>query len=181
MTKAHNFIIVASGIDTSGSNFADKFFEAGCDDATIAVQKGLLVLEFDREARSLYHAVLSAVASVLKTGAKMERLEPDYLVSASEISRRANLGRAAISLYAAGARGSNFPHPVARVTSDSPLWDWAEVAAWMRDQKKLSNFDVIQAKVMREVNRVFIEDCRPSSRLGRQLNKIKSSRELQVA
>jgi hypothetical protein len=116
MTKIHNFTIIASGIDFEQSNLADPFFEAGCDDATISIQKGLIVLEFDREGRSFSSALLSALVAVEMSGAKIERIEPDYLVSASDIANRANLGRAAISNYAHGLRGQGFPHPVARVT-----------------------------------------------------------------
>ncbi len=45
--------------------------------------------------------------------------------------RRAGLRRAAISLYAKGMRAQEFPAPVARVTSESPIWDWYEMARWM--------------------------------------------------
>lgn len=31
-----------------------------------------------------------------------------------------------------GARGKgDFPHPVQRISGQSPLWDWAEVAQWL--------------------------------------------------
>ena len=57
-------------------------------------------------------------------GARVERIEPDHLVSMADIARRAGLTRAAISLYAKGMRAQEFPAPVARVTSEIPLWDW---------------------------------------------------------
>src|SRR4051812_46724840 len=116
--RTHNFTIIASGMDTSSDEYAERLYEAGCDDATIAVQKGLLVIEFDREARTFSSAVVSAIGDVRKAGATIERVEPDYLVSAAEIAKRSGVGRAAVSLYAKGERGKDFPSPVARVTTD---------------------------------------------------------------
>jgi hypothetical protein len=181
MMKIHNFTIIASGVDATASNFSDRFFEAGCDDATIAVQKGLIVLEFDREARSFSQALMSAIVSVERAGAKIERIEPDYLVSASDISKRAELGRAAISHYAGGLRGKGFPHPVARVTTESPLWDWAQVAAWMYVHDKLPRSAVLEARVVRELNRIVAEDHVPSSNIGRQLQKRRYDHQLAIA
>ena len=54
--------------------------------------------EFGREARNFVHAVVSAVFDVMRTGAKIERIEPDYLVSLSEIAKRSGLSRSAVSL-----------------------------------------------------------------------------------
>ena len=72
--KVHEFTIIASGFHPDADDVANIFFEAGCDDAVIAFQKGVLILEFDREAQSLSAAVISAVGDVLKTGAKIERI-----------------------------------------------------------------------------------------------------------
>jgi hypothetical protein len=181
MTKIHNFTIIASGVDFEESNFADPFFEAGCDDATISIQKGLIVLEFDREGRSFSSALLSALVAVETSGAKIERIEPDYLVSASDIANRANLGRAAISNYAHGLRGQGFPHPVARVTSDSPLWDWVQVSKWMYDHHKIARSVVVEATVVREINRVIAEDRPASSNIGRHLQTRRHDRARAVA
>lgn len=135
----------------------DRFFEAGCDDATISFQKGLIVLEFQREAKTRLSALVSAIIAVGKAGAEVERIEPDYLVSSSEIARRAGLVRATVSLYSEGKRGEGFPPPVARVTSDSPLWDWVEVSSWMYRQGKISSLQtVVEARMVRDLNREIL-------------------------
>ena len=152
--ETYEFTIIAGGIDPEEKNFEDRFFEAGCDDATIAFQRGMLILDFAREAKSFSHAVLSAVRDVIKAGAKIERIEPDPLVSLAEIAKRTGLTRAAISQYALGHRAEGFPTPVARVTTESPLWDWVQVARWMRLQHKAA-VDVevvVKARVMRDCN-----------------------------
>ncbi len=167
--KNHSLTIIASGLDVLGDAFADRFFEAGCDDATVAIQKGLFVLEFDREARTFTHALVTAMRDVARAGARIERVEPDYLVSAAEIAKRSDLGRAVISLYAKGERGRDFPAPVMRVTSESPLYDWAEVAAWLHHHGKLPLADVVQARTVREVNRFVMREQLGRSFLARQL------------
>lgn len=160
--RSHNFIIIASGLDVATDDgVMDRLFEAGCDDATVSVQKGLTVLEFDRAARNFVSALVSAVADVLRAGGKVERIEPDHLVNASDIARRSGLGRAAISLYVSGARREGFPRPVARVTTESPLWDWVEVASWLRRGDKLQPRIAVEARLIREINRVIAER-RPS-------------------
>jgi hypothetical protein len=55
-------------------------------------------------------------------------------------------------LYSKGQRGKNFPTPVARVTSESPLWDWASVAKWLYQHKKLTREEAIEAEAVRAAN-----------------------------
>jgi hypothetical protein len=170
--NTHEFTIVATGLDPEAENFEDRFFEAGCDDATIAFQKGAIILEFAREAPSFLKAVTSAIADVEKAGATIERVEPDHLVSLSEIARRTGLTRAAISLYAKGARAEGFPPPVARVTSESPLWDWYQVARWMHGHdRRVSLHEVLRARVVRQMNLLVAERRIPPNCLARALRE----------
>jgi len=74
------------------------------------------------------------------------------LVSLSDIAERAGVSKAAISLYAKGKRGKDFPAPIARVTTESPLWDWVEVADWMHRNDKLPLEALAEAKVVRAAN-----------------------------
>jgi transcriptional regulator with XRE-family HTH domain len=150
--KTFEFTVIASGLDPHSDDFEDRFFAAGCDDATLSFQKGAIILEFARTASSFANAVVSALENVLQAGAKPVHVEPDYLVSLSDIAARAGLSRSAISLYAKGERGKDFPAPIARVTTESPLWDWVEVADWMYREDKLPIDSVIEAKVVRAAN-----------------------------
>jgi transcriptional regulator with XRE-family HTH domain len=171
MMKVFEFAIVACGPNPEADDFEDRFFEAGCDDATISFQKGLIVLEFAREAKNFAHALTSAFADVLKAGAKVERFEPDYLVSLSDIAARSGLSRAAISLYCKGERGKNFPVPVARVTSESPLWDWVDVSRWMHKNGKLPHEAVLEARMVREANIITQMKSVPLDQFARQLEE----------
>jgi hypothetical protein len=152
MMREYAFTIIASGLDPEADDFEDRFFEAGCSDASISYQKGLIIVEFTRAAKNFSHAVTSALADVQKAGAAVERFEPDYLVSLSEIASRSGLSKAAISLYGKGERGEGFPSPVARVTSEHPLWDWVEVSRWLQKQNRLSADIVLEARILRDAN-----------------------------
>ena len=149
--KTYEFTIIASGFDPE-QNYEDALFEAGCDDATLSIQKGLLIAEFDREAVSFSQAVASACRAIHAAGLKVERVEPDHLVSLSEIAERSSLSRQAISLYVKGERSSGFPAPAAKVTSKHPLWDWCEVANWLFARKLVGREAVVQAQIVREAN-----------------------------
>ena len=85
-------------------------------------------------------------------------MEPDDLVNLSDIAARTGLTRAAISNFAKGERGKGFPAPVARVTTDTPLWDWVEVAQWMHRTRRLDGRSVVQARVNGAVNMAIAGD-----------------------
>lgn len=150
--KTFSFTIIASGVSPDASDFEDRFFEAGCDDATITYQKGAIILEFDREAKNLSHALSSAIQNVETAGARVEHFEPDHLVNLTDIAVRAGVTRAAASMYAKGLRGKDFPAPVARVTTESALWDWVDVARWLFRHRRIPLETVLRARLVREAN-----------------------------
>ena len=147
--STYEFTIIAAGLDIGST---DRLFEAGCDDSTISFQRGAIILDFDREARSLGAAIASAVADVEKAGATVIHVEPDHLVNLSDIAARTGITRAAASLYAKGERGTDFPVPVARVTTDSPLWDWVDVARWLYRQGRIPKEELARARIVRKMN-----------------------------
>jgi hypothetical protein len=150
--KTFEFSIIASGLDHEAENFADRFFNAGCDDATVSFQKGHTILDFARDADCVDEAICSAMECVEAAGATVDRVEPDPLVSLSDIAARTNLSRAAITNYSKGERAGNFPPPVARVTSKTSLYDWASVATWLFQHKHLSREEAIKAEIVKVAN-----------------------------
>jgi hypothetical protein len=150
--KEFEFCIIASGLDPESENFEQRFYDAGCDDATIAFQKGRIIVDFTRAAHSIEDAIVSAMKAVQAAGARVERVEPDSLVSLSDIAARSGMSRAAMTQYSKGQRGREFPPPVARVTSDSPLWDWTTVAKWLFHNKKIGREAAIEAEAIRAAN-----------------------------
>lgn len=167
----HIFTIIASGLDAEEAGVEDRLFDARCDDATVAWQKGAIILEFSREAASFSQAVVSACHDVRSAGATVERVEPDHLVSLSDIAERAGITRQAVALYSTGERGRGFPHPIARVTSKTPLWDWLDVATWLCDHGRLSEEAVNEARVVRAAN-IFMESGSASKNIARELERL---------
>lgn len=150
--RTFEFSVVASGLDPRADDFESRFYDAGCEDATISFQKGHIIVDFAREAISIDHAIASAVDAVVSAGAHVDRVEPDPLVSLSEIAARTGMSRAAMTQYAKAQRGRDFPAPVARVTSASPLWEWSAVARWLFRQQKLSREQAVEAEAFRQAN-----------------------------
>ena len=130
----------------------DRLFEAGCDDATVILQKGAWFVSFDREAPTFKDAVLSAYEDIRSTPYGIKSFEPDYLVSAIEIASRVNQSRASISKYANPEIENGFPAPFKRVQSARPLYDWVEVSKWFVDHHELKKDVYLQALVSRSVN-----------------------------
>jgi hypothetical protein len=151
----YEFCIIASGLDPTAEDFEARFYDAGCDDATVSFQKGHIIVDFAREANSIDDAISSAIEAVASAGAKIDRVEPDPLVSLADIANRTAMTRAAMTQYSKGQRARDFPAPVARITSESPLWDWADVAVWFFHQKKISRDAAIQAGAVREANKAI--------------------------
>lgn len=151
------FSIIADGADPEDDMFEDRFFEAGCDDALLMVVKGNVVLHFTREAADVTTAVTTAIRDVHKAGARVRRIAPDSYVTISDIAERSGLTRQAISLYANGERGAgDFPKPVLRANTDSPLWDWLSVARWLHKTGKLPKDQSLDfAKLVHDLNLHF--------------------------
>ena len=173
--KTFEFSIIASGLDPEADDFESRFYDAGCDDATISFQKGHIILDFAREAASIDEAVSSAIEAVSSTGAAVNRVEPDPLVNLSEIASRVGMTRQAITQYSKGQRGKDFPAPVVKITTDSPLWDWPDVALWFFRQGRIPRDAVIEAEVVKAANRILESEDRDfSSGLKKRIAELES-------
>lgn len=82
--KIYEFSLIASGLDPESDDFESRFYDAGCDDATVSFQKGHIILDFAREAETAAAAIWSAVENARCAGATIDRVEPDPLVSLTE-------------------------------------------------------------------------------------------------
>ena len=70
------FTLEVSGIDTGHENYEDALFEAGCDDALVALVNGAMFLDFHRDGSSFEDAVKSASRDVELAGGKVVRVIP---------------------------------------------------------------------------------------------------------
>lgn len=125
--NVYTFTLMVTGID---EDHLDALYEAGCDDATVGLGAWQSEIGFDREAPSLVHAILTAIADVEETGATVLRVEPDPLVWAAAIAERLGRTRQSVDMLIKGQRGpGGFPRPISG-TGRNPLWRWSEVEDW---------------------------------------------------
>lgn len=75
MMEHYAFTLQVAGIDPMKDRYEDALFEAGCDDALVAVVDGALFLDFDREAPSFDSAVSSAASNIEAAGGKVVKVE----------------------------------------------------------------------------------------------------------
>ena len=75
--KYYEFDVILKAISEPSDEYADKLFDAGCDDGTLASRDGVTWIHFDREAPSLEEAIRSAVAQVQSTGLSVAKVELD--------------------------------------------------------------------------------------------------------
>ena len=109
----------------------DALFEAGCDDALFSTKGELVFAAFDREAPSMFDAVLSAIANVESVpDLEVLHVDPDEMIWASEIATRTGRTRQSVDQLIKGQRGpGGFPLPASHATRN-PLWRWSEVEDW---------------------------------------------------
>jgi len=127
----YEFTLVIDG-PVEDDDVINALFERGCDDATFGSVDGVGYGDFHRKAPALGDAVFSAVKDVESVpGLTVLRVEPDDLVTASEIAERLGRSRESVRLLVAGERGGgDFPAPASHLRSRSRLWRWSDVAAW---------------------------------------------------
>jgi hypothetical protein len=73
----YDFTLILSSPAELTDDFADKLFDAGCDDGTPSCTDRLLSIDFSREATDLESAIRSAVANVSAAGGVVDRVEID--------------------------------------------------------------------------------------------------------
>jgi predicted DNA-binding transcriptional regulator AlpA len=158
-------LVVTDPIDDGG---ADRLFEAGVDDGYPETGPQGHSIGFDRESDSFESAVLSAIGEVEAAGFEVLRVEPDELVAAADIAERTGRSRQSISSLINGSRGpGGWPRPVAGNVR-SPLWRWADVAAWFEAFDGTQHVDAEQAAFSAAVNEVLAarRALRPVAKVG---------------
>lgn len=131
--STHEFTLIVEGPDLQDESHVESLFEAGFDDATVARISSIQYLDFDREAESFADAVFSATEDLESAvpGIRVVHLEPDDLVTMSEIADRVGRTRESVRLLISSDRGpGDFPPPATHFRSRQRMWRWQEVALW---------------------------------------------------
>lgn len=132
--QEYDFALIVGGVSKLTQTVEDALFSAGCDDATLSIQHGLMYIEFSRSAKSLEAAIISAISDVCSAGigAQVLRVDKCNLVTMSEIARRIGRSRQLVHQYMIGKRGPGaFPPPECHLTDNAPLWAWYAVSHWL--------------------------------------------------
>ena len=112
----------------------DALYDAGAADALIGQSGGVTFADFSRRADDILDAIVSAIRDIesCTLGAQVVRVEPDDIVTISDIARRMGRTDESIRLLIKGERGpGNFPSPATRLGSGrSRVWRWSDVVAW---------------------------------------------------
>lgn len=125
--------------------------EVNASGSTLSSRHGYAVFAFPSTAAT-ERSLVDAVVSAQNTGVEIKRIEPDPLVTLADIAGRTGLSRASLTYYAKGQRREGFPRPCARLTSNSPMWDWADVAAWLFERGRVSKEAAKQAMILSAAN-----------------------------
>jgi hypothetical protein len=72
----YSFTVEVSYADTHSQVFEDRLYEAGCDDALVAVVDGKLLLDFGRSALDFDKAVELARNDIERAGGHVISVEP---------------------------------------------------------------------------------------------------------
>lgn len=99
--REYDFALILDGVSKITPELANRVFEAGCADATLGMQRGVVQLEFSRVATSLKDAALSAIGDVSKVGMGITVREVDDCNTIGEAVCNARLIAAAPELLQA--------------------------------------------------------------------------------
>ncbi|WP_020473152.1 hypothetical protein [Zavarzinella formosa] len=164
--REHDFALILTGVHELTSEIENALFEAGCDDATLSLQYGLIYMEFSRSAPSLKDAILSAIRDVRQAGigADILRVDECDLVTPSEIARRIDRSRQLIHQYMTGQRGpGGFPAPECHLIDGAPLWGWCAVSEWLGQNDMIRPEETLKAEIVATINNA-LENARQRGR-----------------
>ena len=127
----HEFTLVIEG-PLLDDDVLDQLYEAGCDDASFGMVDDVGFGDFHRRTSTFAEAVAWAIRDIESVpGLRVVRIEPDDLLTMSEIAERLGRTRESVRLLISGHRGpGDFPAPASHLTSRSRLWRWSDVTAW---------------------------------------------------
>jgi len=146
VTKTFQFTLVLKKVHEHTLDLEDSLYEAGCDDALINFRNRAVYLDFDREAKTLEEAVISAIKDVQSSSidAEVASVAPENWVTESEIAQRLTMTKQTVSLWISGQRRKSFPHPIMHLAKKSPLWSWSEVVNWLFENKIIDDKELVE-------------------------------------
>ena len=147
MTDVYTFRVTFHGDLSDPEQVTDILYGAGCDDATVSVERDGSVgyADFDREATDALSAVISAVEQVEKAGFVATSVGED-LVTVADIAERTGRSQQTVSAWTTGVRGPG-GFPASRIDRHwGAVYSWAEVTQWLA-RHRLAGLDPAAVQV----------------------------------
>ncbi|MBO0771995.1 MAG: hypothetical protein J2P35_11110 [Actinobacteria bacterium] len=120
----------------------EALYEATHGDADVEwnPDTGFGAVTVNREADTLTEAIISAIQDVERVpGIRVVGAAQDDPVTMLDIARRTGRTRTSVRMLVNGQRGpGGFPTPSLVTTGGEKLWDWVDVATWLRDRLGLA-------------------------------------------
>jgi hypothetical protein len=142
---AYSFRVTFEGDLRDPEQVADSIYGAGCDDATVSVERdgSCGYADFDREASDALSAVISAVEQIESVGFQVTSVGED-LVTVADIAERTGRSQQAVSAWINEHRGPG-GFPAARTQRHwGAVYSWAEVTQWLA-RHRLGKLDLTVA------------------------------------
>ena len=120
--------------DPGFSDYEDRLFEAGCDDALLGIGRpGWIALDFGREAPDAKTAILGAISNVRVAipDALLVEASPDF-VGISDVADFVGRSRQNMRKLLLSCDGRT---PIPVHSGSSTLWHLAPLLVWLRDEK----------------------------------------------
>jgi hypothetical protein len=147
MADLFSFRVCFEGDLSDAERVVDVLYGAGCDDATVSVERDGSVgcADFDREASDAFTAVVSAVEQIQAAGFRVSLVGEDP-VTATDIAERAGRSQQTVSAWINAARGPG-GFPPARIDRHwGSVYSWAEVTDWLA-RNELGDLDPVAVQV----------------------------------
>src|SRR5690606_12319161 len=128
VTEVYSFRVTFRGDLADPEHVADTLYGAGCDDATVSVERdgSAGYADFDREATDPLSAIVSAVEQIEQAGFVATSVGED-LVTVADITERTGRSQQTGSAWITGARGPG-GFPPSRIDRNwGAVYSWAEV------------------------------------------------------
>jgi hypothetical protein len=129
-------LVLSDARATEDYAMADALYASGFAGAIFGARAGVAYVELDALEGEFEQIVLDAIDALERAaeGLFVLRVEPDELVSASQIARRMARSRQSVSQLIAGERGpGGFPAAVTFIDAQTRVWRCADVAAWFAE------------------------------------------------
>ena len=111
-------------VEKAAKNFYDRF------DGIITERGGQITVAVYTDGTSRADEALSLIHLLEDIEFCIVRVDED-LVDAPEIAERLSLTRQAVSQWARGTRGQDFPHPVGQ-PGGKRIWTWGQITSWIK-------------------------------------------------